>query len=200
MQGEPTPAIYLNDNLGDSIAASSATAAHWADFAARIAAAINDLPSIRGGGNRCCCEDAPGSAYELKVTFGGQSTGQEYDLVALVVNTAVASSLPSHTQIGETKGEPLISVARGWPSGATLAQDRLCYYGLKSERGFIMQSRTAEYFDLNIKAAADTGAILDRPRGSGTSEEVAAYKASAISARVYQYRRLLCEQPCNFTQ
>lgn len=170
VNGEATPALAYEDGTAAAIAIDETTA-YWDDWVDRIATAINDLPSMPGGVTGAHA-DVPGAARRMIFTFGGDSSGVEYDFTILVVNTADASALPSHTTIGDTEYEPLISATRGWPADVALVQDRLAYYGMYGEKSALMLSQTAEYFNLNIEATGDNAARLDKPRGSGTSEEI----------------------------
>lgn len=171
VDGEPTPALFLESAPDTPVAAGSADAGDWQDLADRLATAINDLPSMPGGVSAAAVA-APGDAYRIVFTFGGASAGANYGFSVLVVNTSDASALPSNTQLGETAGEPLISVARGWPSDMALAQDRAVYLGLKSEKSGLLMSQAAEYFTVNTKASGATAARFDRVRGGSTSMEI----------------------------
>lgn len=171
VDGEVAPALFLESAPDTPIDAGSASPGAWQLLADRLATAINDLPSMPGGVTASAVA-APADAYRLVFTFGGASAGVEYGFSALVVNTSDASALPSHTVIGETAGEPLLSAARGWPAGMALVQDRAVYHGLKSERSAWLLSEAAEYFTVNIEATAATAARFDRVRGGSTSMEI----------------------------
>lgn len=148
----------------------NSNAANWDDFSARLAVAINDLPSI-GGGVVVQNNQLPGGkSWKLTIIFGGASSGEQYELGALVANTSEVSALPSHTQIGKTEGEPIISASRGWPGTAALMQDRLGYANLEGQPSAQMLSQQGEYFNLNIKASADNAARLDRLRPQTTEQ------------------------------
>lgn len=107
----------------------------------------------------------------FRVTFGGVLAGSEYQLDAQITNTSNGSALASHTQVGTTAGEPLISAGRGGFAGMTLFQDRASYFGPKARTAAIAMSRIGEYFDLNIKATQDNAARLEALR-TETNEQI----------------------------
>lgn len=109
-----------------------------------------------------------GRYREFTIAFAGPLVGAEYQFDASIVNSSQASALASHTQVGKTDGEPLISVARGGFAGMTLFQDRACYFGPKARPTAIGMSRIGEYFDLNIEATADNGARLEALRSEAS--------------------------------
>lgn len=149
---------------------------NWNDFCARLTAAINDLPSFSSGVT-VTHQSLPSRARKLTIVFGGDASGEEYEVSCLVGNTSEVSALPSHTQVGKTDGEPIISLSRGWPGTSSLMQDRLGYARLKGQTGAQMLSATGEYFTLNIEAGGDSAARLDRLR-SQTSEKILRIKES----------------------
>ena len=178
VNGETAPSVpFLDVNTDEPVSFNGGnTDPNWQYFCQRIAAAINDLPSIDGGVtvNYFPTVDRSG---RIVIEFGGESSGEEFEVGALVANTSEVSALPSHTQIGSTDGEPIISASRGWPGTANLLQDRLGYARLKGQPGAQMASATGEYFMLNIKASGDGAARLDRLR-SQTSEKILRIKES----------------------
>lgn len=107
----------------------------------------------------------------LRVSFDGVLAGAEYQFDTNVVNTSEVSALTSHIQIGETIGEPLVSATRGGFGGMTLYQDRAVYYGAPARAAALASSEVGEYFNLNIKATANSAARLDAFRSS-TSEAI----------------------------
>lgn len=177
VDGESTPAIaFLDASTNNPIPLEGASAASWNYFCTRIAAAINSLPSAKGG---VTVSYAPpfNQFGRLSIQFGGASSGAEYEFSCLIANTSEVSALPSHVQIGKTDGEPIISASRGWPGTAALMQDRLGYARLKGQTAAQMLSATGEYFMLNIKGGGDSAARLDRLR-SQTSEKILRIKES----------------------
>lgn len=178
VNGETAPAVaFLDVNTNEPVSFNGGnTNANWEYFCTRIAAAINDLPSMEGGVTVQYTATVDRSG-RIIITFGGASSGEEYEVGALVANTSEVSALPSHTQIGSTSGEAIISSTRGWPGTAGLLQDRLGYARLKGQSGAQMLSATGEYFMLNIKASGDGAARLDRLR-SQTSEIILRIKES----------------------
>lgn len=163
VDGETTPAV----SLGPDVLSGSATEAQWNDWAAAIAAAVNDLPSLSSGGVTITQASVSG-ARRLTVTFDGALSGAEYDVSADIVNTSVASALPTHKTIGETAGEAFMSAERGWPANMSLYQDRAVYGGVPSRPSALMISEVGEYFQLNIKRQKDSAARLDAIRTQST--------------------------------
>lgn len=150
--------------------------------------ALADLPGFSSGVSVAFVTTVNGYA-EYTITFGGPLEGAEYQLDARITNTSSASVLVSHTQIGETDGEPLISAARGGFAGMSLFQDRACYFGPKARTAAIAMSRNGEYYDLNIKAPQDNAARLEALR-TQTSESIlylldAAYLIAFTDQNVY---------------
>ncbi|MCJ7993216.1 hypothetical protein J5N58_01215 [Rhizobium cremeum] len=148
----------------------SASPGDWNALAAAMQGEISSLPGF-GSGVSVSFLGSATRFVNFRVQFGGPLTGSEYEFDVQVVSTSDASALVSHVAIGETAGEPLISVARGGFAGMTLFQDRACYFGPKARQTAIAMSRVAEYFDLNIEATADNGARLEALR-SATSESI----------------------------
>ncbi|CDX54574.1 hypothetical protein MPL1032_190157 [Mesorhizobium plurifarium] len=176
INGETTPAIPLPDSLGAPHTWD--TGDDWNRYATDIAAAINALASI--GAGVTVVQDTSvtdGHSRKMVVTFGGDLSGEEYDFSAIVTNTSDASALSYHTQIGKTETEAVFSVARGWPGGATLVQDRMDYYRIPAVTGANAMSRIGEYFDVNIDGQTDEAARLDKLR-SQTSETILHVKES----------------------
>lgn len=138
--------------------------------ATSIQAAIAALPGYSSGVS--VASVASSSGYRTyTVTFGGVLAGAQYQFDAQITNTSSGSALTSHTQIGQTEGEPLISSTRGGFAGMSLFQDRACYFGPKAKPAAIGMSRIGEYFDLNIASQQDNAARLEALR-SQTSEQI----------------------------
>jgi hypothetical protein len=101
------------------------------------------------------------NAIALTVTFVGDGNlGKVNTLAAEVVNTAEAAATVAHTQVGDPGGEPLISNSAGYAQASVFYQDRLITGGFNSKRGAFLASITGEYFDLNTKVPAASGAVL----------------------------------------
>ncbi|WP_062203483.1 hypothetical protein [Aureimonas sp. AU12] len=154
----------------------SANAVVWKDLADRLQAELQALPSLGPGVTVTPAVTGPGFQI-LDVVFGGALSGVEYQLTAQVVNTASVSVLPSHTGVGKTGGEPLISDGRGWPGVVSIVQDRLVYANLNSRPSALLMSQTAEYFNINTKAQRDDGAKLEALR-TNSAEEILHVKSS----------------------
>lgn len=183
VDGEQTIAIPHPDAATDGSPLSSEgwSDTTWGYFVDDIQAALEDLPSL-GPTVTVTDLDTGGSGFgttarRLKISFGGALSGAEFDLSAMIVNTADASVLPYHTKIGQTELEDFWSVARGWPGTADLVQDRLIHARNPARPGAIGLSKVAEYFDFNLAAQGDSAARLDAIR-SQTNELVVWAKES----------------------
>lgn len=135
----------------------------WNDFCADIQAAINALPGFSSGVT-VSYPGGGGRYRRILITFGGSLAGAEYDFDISIVNTSDASALSSHSQVGETDGEPLISEARGGFGGMTNFQDRSIYWAPTAKPAAMAMSRIGEYFDLNIESQNDAAARLEALR------------------------------------
>lgn len=177
INGETTPAVALPDSTGAPHTWDAGD--DWNRYATDIAAAINALASI--GGGVTVTQDASvitSGSRKMVITFGGDLSGQEFELSAIVTNTADASALGYHTQIGKTETEAVFSTTRGWPGTFELTQDRLAYGRIPAVGGAMAMSRIGEYFDLNIDGQTDNAARLDKIR-SQTSETILHIKESS---------------------
>lgn len=170
VDGDTPPAVPHKDAAGAVLTSDNFTDASWAIFAADLQTALEGRPSI-GPGVTVVNSVVEGKARKLTITFGGDLSGEQYDLSALITNTTDMSALPYHTQIGETETEPLFSAARGWPGTAALVQDRQAYGRIPAVPGAMAMSRVGEYFDLNTESPNDNAARLDKLR-SQTSETI----------------------------
>lgn len=172
VNGETITAIPLTDNAGNPVDADDA-ARDWTYTAAAIEDELEGLPGLGVGVTCTFGGDLGGGSVKLVVTFGGALSGEEYQLSALITNTAEASALATHVQIGETELEPLFSASRGWPGAVAndLVQDRFTVNRIPAVPGAMALSRTGEYFDFNEKGTADNSARLDKLR-SQTTETV----------------------------
>lgn len=173
VNGETTPAVPLRDGSSNPVAINGSPV--WAAFAAELEDALEGLPSL-GPGVTVADNAMAGTARRLVITFGGSFSGAEYDVTALVTNTAEISALPVHVEFGDTELEPLFSAGRGWPGVTGLVQDRLGYGDCLAEPGALALSQAAEYFNLNIEAQGASAARLDRLRAGQTAERILAIK------------------------
>lgn len=177
VNGETTTGIPIM-NAGLPIGIDSATKpANWQAWATALAAAIEALPSLGPGVTGTWSDVAGNNTEKITFTFGGDLSGEEYEFSAIIVNTADASALAFHTQVGKTDDEALFSALRGWPGEAALVQDRLDYHRIPAVTGAMAMSRVAEYFDLNIEGTTDAAARLDKLR-SLTNETILHVKDS----------------------
>ncbi|ESY16130.1 hypothetical protein [Mesorhizobium sp. LNJC391B00] len=179
VNGESTTAIPLKSvGTGLPIGINSAIVpGDWTAWATELALAIEGLPSLGPGVSGVWSNVSGNNTEKITFTFGGDLAGDEYEFSAIIANTADASALPFHTQVGKTDTEEVFSTAKGWPGGATLVQDRLAYYRIPAVTGAMAMSRVAEYFDLNIEGTTDAAARLDKLR-SQTNETILHVKDS----------------------
>lgn len=177
VDGESTPAIPLRSGPGGP-PVSIGGGEDWNAFADELEDAINDLPSISSGAV-VLLKFINADSIVLEVIFGGSLSGREFQLSALIGNTALASALPYHVQIGTTEQENIFSDTRGWPGGADLLQDRLAHFHIPATTGALALSEVGEYFNYNIAAQSPRAARLDRLR-SQTSETILAVKESQL--------------------
>lgn len=171
IDGEQTapPTIALK-NAGEPVTVGASTDANWDEFAADVQAALQAMPTL-GAGITVTQSNPKGPSRKLVITFSDALSGGEYQVSALISNTADASALPFHVEIGETDYEPLFSTGRGWPGVAALVQDRMDYARIPALPGANLLSRVAEYFDLGITSVADNAPRMDVLR-SQTSEKI----------------------------
>ncbi|TDR35694.1 hypothetical protein [Aquamicrobium defluvii] len=158
-------------------AASGMSPAQWASYCGSLQTALEGLPGLGPGVAVTWHDMGSTAASRIRVAFGGTLAGEEYEMSAMIANTAEASALAYHTQIGKTEKEDLFSVDRGWPRTTSLLQDRMAYARIPAARGALSLSRVGEYFDLNVDAKADNAARLDKLR-SQTSETILHVKES----------------------
>ena len=168
VDGETTPALPWLDAGG---LRTNIQAGDLAVTAASIKAALEALPSL-GPTVTVAIVKTGNKSAEFTITFGGALSGQEYQLVATITDTAEVAALASHIQIGETEYEPLISDARGWPGVFGFVQERLAYGDIKAVPSAVPLSQAGEYFKLDIEIASPSAPRLDRLRGGQTSERV----------------------------
>lgn len=154
---------------------------NWTVFCANIKSAIAALPGFSQG-VEVTDLGGVGDTRSIRVVFGGVLKGAEYDFDIKIVNTSDASALVSHTQVGETAGEPLISAARGGFAGMTNYQDRSIYWAPKAKPAALAMSRTGEYFDINIKSQNDAAARLEALRTEASETILYVIDASYLLA------------------
>jgi len=159
------------------IHASGMSPAQWASYCGSLQTALEGLPGLGPGVVVTWHDMGSTAASRIRVAFGGALAGEEYEMSAMIANTAEASALAYHTQIGKTEKEDLFSVDRGWPGTTNLLQDRMAYARIPAVPGALSLSRVGEYFDLNVDAKADNAARLDKLR-SQTSETILHVKES----------------------
>jgi hypothetical protein len=173
IEGNQTKAIRLVAASGGApLAPNDATDPDWANYATLFRTAIRALPGMNADVDIQFDPAQSANNYRaFNIVFHDSLGGQEYDVTANVVNTSDASVIAGHIEVGETAGEPLISVARGGFSGMELYQDRAVYTAPAGKKGAVAMSQPGEYFNLNIKSQADNGPRLEALR-SQTSETI----------------------------
>lgn len=204
VDGEKTSAIPLRDASGDPVNVIHANG-QWNAYATEIRDALIDLPSL-GPGISVSWAAARGRSRNLKIVFSGDLAGSEYQVDAMVTNTAEISALPNHVKVGKTDFEPLFSNDRGWPGVTGLVQDRIAYGDILAEPGALALSQAAEYFNINIKAQGANAARLDRLRAGQTAERILAIKDATYllvftdqSIHFAANRTITRTDPLNFT-
>lgn len=206
IDGTPSGAVTLSSG-GAAVDPNVATDANWTAFATALQAAARSLPGMSSGlvVTRNTAED--GTRYRVfTITFSGDLEGDEYDVDVSVLNTASASALVSHKTIGETEGEPLISISRNGFSGMAMFQDRAIYYAPAARGAAMAFSQPGEYFNLNIKSQAANAPRLEALR-SETSEEIyhvidAAYLVAFTDQAEYfaSNRTIKLNEPMNWVR
>lgn len=172
VDGEETEGVDLVDNGGARIKPKNAGNGDITRLADNIELALRALPSLNDDVNVTYLKgDSTDDFWVLKVNFQGSLAGVEYDFDADVPNTAQASALVSHTQIGKTEFEPLISTERGGYGGMTLYQERAFMWAAKARKNALNASRIGEYFDLDANKIGDNAPILTAIR-SDSGEQI----------------------------
>lgn len=177
INGETTGAVYVPKVSDGTPADVGNDPEDWAQWAIDMQTAIRALPSMSTGVVVTMDTFHYQGYRQYLITFGGDLSGEEYDVSVIVGNTSDASALVSHTQIGKTDFEPIFSTDKGWPGVAALVQDRMGYVRIPAVTGAQALSRVGEYFDLNVDATTDAAARLDKLR-SQTSETILHIKES----------------------
>jgi hypothetical protein len=178
VEGETTEGVPFQNTAGAAVAIGAAV--DTAVTAAAIKAAVEALPSTGPTVTVSVTKLTGTDAYRVRLTFGGNLAGREFQIVSAVQNTAEAAALATHTRIGKTDFEPIISATRGYPGTTGLVQERCVYGDIKSVPAAIMPSAAGEYFDLDIKAAGDDAARLDRLRGQVSERVLAIVEATYL--------------------
>lgn len=172
VDGAATRAVQLKNAAGTPTKPHDAVADEFDIFANDIAAAISDLGGFSSGVS-AIKESYSQSQRQavIVVTFGGVLRGSEYDFSMSIVNTSDASALATHTQVGDTDGEALVSASRGGFAGMAMYQDRGVYYAPAARGTAMAMSQPGEYFNLNIESQSANAPRLEALR-SETSETV----------------------------
>jgi hypothetical protein len=156
-----------------------------ATLATRVITALNSLAGLRPG-----YTVAPNGSTTLDITFSG--TGNEGDGWAVsgtVTNKPDAAVISNKTTVGVEAGEPIISVARGWPRCGCFAQQRLLLGGFRSLPNTWMASITGEYYNFDIRDKTAKGAFvisMDVPGGE-VIEQIAEQRSILIFTNRGEY-------------
>lgn len=147
VNGEETPALSTGDSPVD-----------WAAFTTSVKNAIEALPGVGAGVG---IDYNFGSTHAtISLEFGGENSGESFEVTSRIVNTADAAATTSHWQIADPGGEDLTSSTRGYARCGRFYQDRLVTAGFRSRTGAMLFSVTGDYFNQNIKSGSATGGIL----------------------------------------
>ena len=205
VDGESTPSISYVDGSNNPVAIDDGSV-DLSATAALLKAALEDLPSL-GATVTVTITSKPPKHHEIEITFGGDLSGAEYQLISTIANTADAAALASHKQIGDTDFEPLFSASRGWPGTFGLWQDRLAYGDIKAVPPAVACSQAAEYFKLDISIAGASAPRLDKLRGGQVAERVLAFAEATFplvftNRGIYfvSNRTISSTDPLNFTK
>lgn len=152
--------LTLSVNGEDAIVGFPGGTPNWATISGLIKTAIEATSSVEPGIAVTPTDGGSGS-QTISIQFtGAGNIGKVNTLSAQIVNTATAAATVAHTAVGDPGGEALMSNGRGYAACAAFYQDRLVSGGFKAKRGAFLASVTGEYFDLNTKLQAPSGAIL----------------------------------------
>jgi hypothetical protein len=154
VNGEETTGIR-----GESTMPTAGTTPVMATLAANVEAAILALPNVQPG-ITVTIESAV-NPYRLRVIFGGSDNlGDVWSLSGRVTNKSDAAILTAKEIVGVTPGEPIISVARGWPRCGVFYQLRLILGGLKSLPNAWMASIGGRFYDFDTRLNAADGSFV----------------------------------------
>ena len=144
---------------GLSTAPPAGTTPVMATIAANVQAAILALPNVQPGVT--CTVESAVNPYRLRVKFlGADNLGDLWSLSGAVVNKADAAILSSKDIVGVSPGEPIISVAKGWPRCGTFYQQRLLLGGFKSLPNAWMASQSGRYYDFDQRLNTADGSFV----------------------------------------
>lgn len=90
---------------------------------------------------------AVATADGIEIEFSAQNGQLEQPIIAPVARSGTGSVTAQRLTRGKPGGEPLMSVARGWPACGTFYQDRLFLGGFNSRPQTLIGSTTGAYFD-----------------------------------------------------
>jgi len=203
VEGETAETVVLKDAGGDPEPIDGTPV--WATLVSELQAALQALPGMIGTVN-VQHQIISGTTTVLTVQFMDAAAGREFQLDAMITNTADIAALPVHLVKGATTYEPLFSASRGWPGVVGMVQDRLAYGDVKSEPSAVVWSQQGEYFRLGLSVADASAAIADRLRTSGAAERVLAimevtFPLIFTNQRVYftSNREIKATEPRNYT-
>ena len=131
-------------------------------LATAIQAAILALPNVASGATAVSASGGA-SGTKIDITFSGTdniANGDGWAVSGIVIAEASAAIVSSKTIVGVAPGEPVISVAQGWPACGAFLQQRLFVGGLKALPGAYMFSVQADYFNMDTRFSSANGAQL----------------------------------------
>ncbi|TIL36223.1 discoidin domain-containing protein [Mesorhizobium sp.] len=135
--------------------------------AANIKAALEALPNVEPG---ITVTAASNRAFDVKFS-GGENAGRPWLLMAGSGLDDDGTVVVRETTKGSKPGEPVISVAQGWPRTGIFYQQSLLVAGLKGLPRHILKSVTGSPDDFNTDIEAANGAMLFELDG-GTANEI----------------------------
>lgn len=148
---------------------------NWTATAAAMQVAVLQLPNIKPGVTVTYATSGPDTG--LLITFGGVGNAGDGWVVTAGPPTPQKEEfiICNKIRVGVEPGEPIMSVARGWPRCGAFYQQRLFLGGLKSLPNGIVISGTADYFVLDERLTEANGAFtlpLDIPGGEAVERIV----------------------------
>jgi hypothetical protein len=143
----------------ESTAPTTGTVPVMATLAANVEAAILALPNVQPGVT--VAVESGTNPYSLRVVFAGaDNLGDLWTLSGQVVNKADAAILASKDVVGVTPGEPIISVAKGWPRCGAFYQQRLLLGGFKNLPNAWMASQSGRFYDFDQRLNTADGSFV----------------------------------------
>lgn len=147
--------------------AGSYLAANWTATAAAIQAAILSIPGVAAGVTVTNTQVQANFA-EFQVTMGGAANqGDGWAISGTVLDKADAAISAQKYQVGLSGGEPIMSVARGWPAACAIYQQRLALGGFAGVPLGILFAQEGNPFQLDTSLIASTSPFFVVLDGQG---------------------------------